>query len=384
MALHPNRLSNLTNDTPPPLIVHVIDRLSVGGMENGLVNIINNSPNGEFKHAIVCLTDADDFRERLAQPIEVVELHKRPGKDFGVYLRLWRCLRRLRPALVHSRNLSAVDTPIVAFLAGVRARIHSEHGRDTFDLHGTNRKYNALRRLVAPFVTRYITVSKDLANWLNSSVGVPRNKISQIYNGVDQSKFQPAASDETTTVFSIGHVGRFETVKDQATLARAFVELVALDPAASVQLTMVGDGSRLDEVKQIIIDANLLDRADFTGSRNDVNELLRTFGVFVLPSISEGISNTIIEAMATGLPVVATNVGGNPELVVDGETGFLVPPGDATAMAQALHRYVNDAELRSVHSRAARARADELYSMTSMMDGYYTLYRDVVQATGSA
>ena len=373
---------------PAPLIVHVLDRLSVGGMENGLVNIINHGPVDEFRHAIVCLTAADDFRHRLASDdVAVIELHKRPGKDLGVYARLFTTLRELKPALVHSRNLSAVDTAIVAFAAGVRARVHSEHGRDTFDLHGTNRKYNLLRRLVSLFVDHYICVSEDLARWLRDTIGVTPHRITQIYNGVDQSRFHPGSAptlpgfDDPNDAprFVIGHVGRVEKVKDQATLVRAFVALTKLDEArsAELRLVLIGDGSGLDSVRAIIADAGLDDQVWFAGSRNDVAELLRAFDVFVLPSMSEGISNTIIEAMATGLPVVATRVGGNPELVVDGVTGFLVPAGDPQALAGALHRYLESDDLARRQGAAALEHADANYAMPRMIDQYYAVYRSL-------
>ena len=131
----------------PPLVVHIIHELGTGGLENGLVNIINRSPPGRYRHAIVCLTRAGEFATRISAPdVQVIELHKRPGHDFGLYWRLLRALRMLRPAIVHTRNLSTLEMQFVAaVLPGVK-HVHGEHGRDVFDLHGTNRKYNLLRK----------------------------------------------------------------------------------------------------------------------------------------------------------------------------------------------------------------------------------------------
>ena len=114
----------------PPLIAHVIYRFGIGGLENGLVNLINNMPAGRYRHAIICLTDYTDFRNRLkSQDIPVIAVHKRDGKDFSAYVRLWKIFRKLRPDFVHTRNLGTVDVAIPAALAGVRYRIHGEHGR---------------------------------------------------------------------------------------------------------------------------------------------------------------------------------------------------------------------------------------------------------------
>lgn len=354
-------------------------------MENGLVNIINHGPAGRYRHAIICLTCADEFRARLrSDKVLVIELHKRPGKDLWVYARLWRALRELKPSIVHSRNLSAVDTPLVAFLARVPVRIHGEHGRDVFDLRGTNQKYRILRRLMAHFVTHYVTVSKDLSSWLQETIDVPAARITQIYNGVDTAVFHPSVSDSVVVdtaekkepVFVVGHVGRFETVKDQPTLARAFVRLhtLASNQSAQLRLWMVGAGTLIDEVRQIFSHAGLDDHVWFAGSREDVAELMRKFDAFVLPSISEGISNTIIEAMATGVPIVATRVGGNPELVIDGETGLLVGARDEVDMAAALERYLHNPTLREQHAKAGLERAKREFSISTMVDGYYSLY----------
>ena len=148
----------------PPLVVHVIYRLSVGGLENGLVNLINHMPEDRYRHAIICIDDFTNFRERIQRTdVEVYALHKRPGTDIGAYVRFWHLLRRLRPAVVHTRNLGALEFQIPAMLAGVPYRVQGEHGRDTSDLHGTNWKYLVFRKIIRPVITRYVALSRDLA-----------------------------------------------------------------------------------------------------------------------------------------------------------------------------------------------------------------------------
>ena len=375
---------------PPPLIAHVIDRLAVGGMENGIVNLINRMPVERYRHAIICLRGYTAFRERIRRPdVQVLDLAKRPGLGLDVYARLWRTLRRLRPAIVHTRNLPTIDLMPAVALAGVPARVHGEHGRDVLETHGQNRKYNRLRRAVAPWVHRYVAVSKDIAGWLADDVGVPGRKVTQIYNGVDSERFHPPAGDRDPVPSSdigddtlvIGTVGRMETIKDQPNLARAFLRLRERVPpqvAARLRLAMIGDGTLREPVRALLSEGGAEAAAWLPGMREDVPDLLRAFDAFVLPSINEGISNTILEAMACGRPVIATAVGGNPELVVDGETGRLVPPQDADALAAALAGYVTDPGLMRADGQRARQRIESHFSMEAMVDGYLSVYDSLV------
>ena len=148
-------------------------RLDVGGLENGLVNLINQMPSDRYRHAIICLTDATAFAKRLQKPdVEIVCLQKSPGTDWGSFRDFYRTMKRLKPCLVHTRNLAGLEYLVPAACAGVSGRVHGEHGRDTYDLDGTNWKYLTLRRLLNPLVSRYTTVSQDLAHWLSNVVGL--------------------------------------------------------------------------------------------------------------------------------------------------------------------------------------------------------------------
>ena len=316
---------NGSSHNPPPLVVHIIHRLAVGGLENGLVNLLNASASERYRHAIISLTGYTEFRSRIWKcDVPVFTLHKREGKDFRAYFRLWRLLRNLRPAIVHTRNLPALEFLSVAALAGIRGRIHGEHGRDMYDLDGSSRKYNLLRKTVNPFVSHYTAVSNDLTQWLGRLVG--NDRVVRICNGVDIHKFYPRVGPRLPVgpegfvrpgTIVVGTVGRMETVKDQITLARAFLHLVQTDPEARehLRLVMIGDGPLREESQKLLGVAGAGDLVWLPGERADIPEIMRVLDLFVLPSIAEGISNTILEAMASGLPVVATRVGGNPELV---------------------------------------------------------------------
>lgn len=370
----------------PPLIVHVIHRLAIGGLENGVVNLLNRIPAEHSRHAVVCLQDATDFRLRLREDVAVHELHRRPGQDPGMFLRLYGLLKTLRPAIVHTRNLSAVECQIPAWAAGVPARIHGEHGWDVFDPDGSNRKYQYLRRAVKPFIHRYIPLSVESETYLVEKIRVPRARITRICNGVDTSVFRPGATGrsilpdcpfgDTAGLTLVGTAGRMHGVKDQLNLVRAFVAALESWPELSrrARLVLIGDGPLRSEAESLLEAAGVAHLAWLTGERSDVPELLRGLDIFVLPSRAEGISNTILEAMATGLPVIATAVGGNPELVVDGVTGRLVPKENATALAAAILDYFFEPGRIAAHGRAGLARIQEAFSLDGMVRRYVTVY----------
>ena len=379
------------NQGSPPLIVHIIYALGTGGLENGLVNIINRAPPGRYRHAIVCLTTAGEFADRLTQAnVDIYTLDKRPGHDVRAYWRLFRLLWRLRPAIIHTRNLAALETQLVSlFLPGVR-RVHGEHGRDVYDLDGSNRKYLLLRRFLKPLIHRYIAVSRDLGDWLVRRVGIPDTDVRQIYNGVDQVSFHPRGPDRPALAptgfipaegFILGTVGRLAEVKDQSTLVEAFAHLVAERPElrASVRLILIGDGPLFATLKNKIETHGVTELVWMTGDRKDVPELLRLLDIFVLPSLAEGISNTILEAMATRLPVIATRTGGNPELVEDGENGLLVPVGDVHALSKALEKLVCDRSLAALMGTKGFEKVSARFNWAHTVDEYLGVYDSVLR-----
>jgi sugar transferase (PEP-CTERM/EpsH1 system associated) len=362
-------------------IVHIVHRFDTGGMENGMVNLFNTLPPDRYRHTVVALTDYGDFRQRItAQPVEFHALHRAPGHGFGWTLRLWKLLRQLKPDLVHTRNLAALEAQFVAAAAGIRATVHGEHGRDVFDLYGQNWKYNLLRRAAKPFVSNYIAVSQDLETWLRLAIRVPPRKLHHIYNGVDSEKFhpregaRPAFAHPDSIVF--GSVGRMVAVKDYPTLTRAFIQLVRQQPerAARARLVIVGEGPARKTCLDLLQAAGLAHLAWLPGARDDIADIMQVLDVFVLPSKNEGISNTILEALASGLPVIATAVGGNLELVEEGINGMLVQPGDVGGMAQALLGYLDAPARIAEHGGNARQHAVQRFSIPVMAEAYSLVY----------
>lgn len=367
-----------------PLVAHVVFRFDTGGLENGVVNLINRLP--QWRHAVIALTQiAPAFAARVQVPdVEWIELHKGPGGGWRLYPALLRELRRLQPAVVHTRNLAALEMQVAAWWAGVPGRVHGEHGRDANDVDGTVKRYQWLRRLYRPFVGHYVALSRDLQRYLVDAVGIGASHVSQIYNGVDTERFSPAVPRRPIPgcpfvadhLCLVGTVGRMLTVKAQPRLARAFVRALSDHPELRerARLVMVGDGPLRAECEQLLQQAGMRDLAWLPGERSDVPQVMRGLDVYVLPSLAEGISNSILEAMATGLPVVATDVGGNADLVDHGLTGEIVPPGDEVALARAITAWASDPGRRHLAGGLGRRRAEERFSLDAMVARYLRVY----------
>ncbi|WP_291994445.1 TIGR03088 family PEP-CTERM/XrtA system glycosyltransferase [Candidatus Accumulibacter sp. ACC003] len=378
------------------LVAHVLFRFDVGGLENGVVNLINRMPHDVYRHVVISLTEITDFRKRIVRDdVGFIALNKKPGHTLWLYPRLFKLFRELRPAIVHSRNLAALEVLVPAWAAGVPVRIHGEHGRDVGDLDGLSKKYQWLRRVYRPFVTHYIALSRDLADYLTGRVGISSTRVAQIYNGVDTRLFHPASPRQPIAAcpfadpscWLVGTVGRMQVVKDQTTLAAAFIRALAAFPelASRLRLVMIGDGPLRAKAQAMLDQAGVAKWAWLPGARDDVPEILRGLDCFVLPSLAEGVSNTILEAMASGLPVIATDVGGNRELVDSHRTGELLPAADVATMAQKIAAYAVDPERSRAAGAAGRARVEQQFSIEAMSHNYLRLYGELVASrTGKA
>lgn len=379
--------SSLADSDSRPLIVHLVYRLDTGGLENGIVNLINHMPKTDYRHAVIALTGISEFHRRVERDdVMFISLNKRPGHAFWLYPRLYRTFRRLRPAIVHTRNLAALEAVVPAWLARVPVRLHGEHGRDVGDLQGESRKYQFIRKVYRPFVNHFVALSQDLVDYLVHRIHVPSDRVTQVYNGVDSTRFYPAHKASRRSIadcpfneeklWLIGTVGRMQIVKDQTTLARAFIELIRRRPdfRRTARLIMIGEGPLRSHSRALLESAGLGSLAWLPGERKDVPDIMRGLDCFVLPSLAEGISNTILEAMASALPVIATDVGGNADLVVAGETGEIVPSADPAAIARYLSAWIDAPDRAREMGRAGRRVIESRFNMSAMVRAYQALY----------
>lgn len=371
---------------PRRRIVHVVFRFGVGGLENVVVQLINCLPADRFEHVVLSLTSVSDFRNRVIQPgVQFIELHKPPGHAIPLYPRIFRLLREIRPDVLHTCNLAALEIVPLAWLARVPLRVHAEHGWDAHDPKGESRRYQQVRKLYKPFVSHYVAVSEEINTYLGQVIGVPFHDRSLIANGVDTDHFTPASGSRVAVQgcpfdldkhWLVGTVGRLQTVKNQPLLARAFVSLLRSHPEAMgrMRLVVVGEGPLRAEIEDILSRAGVRQLAWLAGSRDDVAEILRSLRCFVLPSQAEGTSCTLQEAMACGLPVVATAVGGTSDLVESEVTGELVPPDDESAMADAIWSLFDSAERAMFFGRTARDRSMKRFRLDDMVARYGQLF----------
>ncbi len=355
-----------------------------------MVNVLNRMPAHEFRHAIVCLAGYSEFRSRIRRDdVVVYSLDKRPGKDPAAYLRFWRLLRKLRPAIVHTRNLGTVDLQWVAWAGGVSRRVHGEHGWDASDPQGRDAKDLRIRRLCRGAIGRYVAMSQDLAQLAPepgaSAAGtdtpdLQRRRHRKILAGRRAACGCCRGKRRDPKPFVFGTVGRLDPVKRQALLIESFAQLVNRLPGVRdrARLMIVGSGPMQDALQSQARKLGIEQSVWFTGARGDVPQLMRAMDVFVLPSMNEGISNTILEAMASGLPVIAGRVGGNPELVRTGVTGTLYEDSASEELISAMARYAGDSDLARQHGAAGRARAVTDFSLDSMVKNYLQLYRELM------
>ena len=362
-----------------PLVVHLVYCFDYGGLQTLLADCINRIPAQNYRHVVICLTGKTNHVGKISRSdIEFHDLNKPPGNSPLTHLKLWRLLRRLRPAIIHTYNIGTIEYNATALLAGVPVRIHAEHGRDSVEINGEHSKYNLLRRILIPVIDAYVPVSADLGNWLHLTIGVPKRKIAMVSNGVDTVHYAPLQGLCTVSPKQlwIGTVGRTDRIKNHSALLDIFAILLLRFPAPEfdLRLAIVGDGPLLATLRDRVAMEGWIDRVWLPGARDDISDILRGFSIFVLPSLSEATPVAILEAMATALPIVASHVGGVPQLVLDQQTGMLVKHADPEAFADAISAYIRDPEMRAQHGAAGRAHIQACYSVDAMVAGYDRLY----------
>ena len=368
--------------------MHVVDHLGKGGLENALANLIEHMDPARFEHVVYAVRKLGPVADRLARSqVRVIRGRERKtGLPIQIPA-LARAVREIQPDIVHSRNWGAVEAVVAARWAGSPAVVHSEHGLDGDPQAREPRRRIWFRRLAYELAHRVMSVSYQLRDLHARRTGFNAQRITVIHNGVNRERFapDPAARARVRREFAIGEnefcigcVGNFFPVKDHMTALRA---LEALDAERIPwRLLLAGNGPERQKLESFVADhAGWNGRVSFLGASDRVPELLNGLDVYVLPSISEGISNSLLEAMATALPVAATAAGGNPEVVVHGESGVLFPVGDARRLAEELRLLHGRPERRRELAHGALCRVRDEFSLESMVGKYTGLYESLRQ-----
>jgi sugar transferase (PEP-CTERM/EpsH1 system associated) len=363
----------------------------MGGTEFGIIKVIEGLEEERFEHRICTLRGYDEDFAWVHGVKERVCVAGRAATGFQFFLgRLARIMLEFRPHIVHSRNWGAIEAIPAARLARVPLAIHSEHGYEVEMLTGLPRRRKIARRIAYAAADAVFAVTQELRDFHARQAWISADRIGVLPNGVDTSRFRRNSQEREEVRRSlglnehcivIGSVGRLVPIKDHPTFLKAAGNLVKR--GISVHILLAGSGPELSNDQQLVnSSADLSGRVTFVGSSIDVPVLLNALDVFVLASLREGMSNTILEAMASSLPVVATNVGGNPELIVDGCCGLLFAPGDVSNLSERLQQLSVDSNLRQRLGRAARNRVVEQFSLEAMINNYRNLYVSLARKRG--
>lgn len=375
---------NISVDEPPPHVSHVVLSLEPGGLEMLICRLVVSSELQDLPTTVACLDEPGRLASQTERPgarIEVVR--RRAGLDLTLILRLAKFFRRSRPDVLHTHSLDPMlYAGIAAMLARVPVRIHTQHNTWLADYSWKERlKYRVAQRFFDVIVAVSTQTDREVARY-----GVPRSRRRVILNGIDFAEyadFEPGTATVEPPVdeavgLTLGTVGRLAPEKGIHRLLDAFSVLRSRSP--KLRLNIVGDGPERGRLERRAVELGLGDSVTFAGYRSDVRACLADFDLFVLPSITEGIPLALLEAMAAGLPLVASSVGGVPEVVRNESSGLLVPADDVDALVAACARLVNDPELRQRLGRGAVQEVTNRFRFSTMAYAYRALYEQ--QRTG--
>jgi sugar transferase (PEP-CTERM/EpsH1 system associated) len=354
-------------------VVHLVYSLGFGGLEQVIVNLINNSTEYNVQHCIITLTAEQDLYESIKPEVLIYNLNKNPGKDLSTHWKLYKLLKKLNADVIHSYNLGTIEYQLVAFLAGIKVRIHAEHGRVYNDRYGTNKAHNIFRRLFSTIITKFIVVSPDLYQWARAILKLNEDKLVLVYNGVDTRLYN--RSDDKYERYTICMVGRLDSIKNQKMLIDSYIQIKTRYPDfKNTRVLLVGDGSLRQEISDQIESHNLSEEIIILGFRSDVSDILSKSNIFVLTSLYEAMPMTVIEAMACGVPVISTNVGGVGNVLTEDE-GWLIELGANEELNDLLIETYRTPSLRNKKGKAGRELVIRNFSMDRMVESYMGLYK---------
>ena len=366
-------------------LAHIVLNLNTGGLEKLVVEFATKPPRN-FLPIVFCLKEKGELAQEVENSgVKVLALSKKEGFDTLLIFRLALLFQKEKISIVHTHNFAAyLYGTLAARVAGVPIVIDTEHGVYL----SPQIRHKVLTKMISPLVNKVIAVSDDVKKAVSSHDYISESRIVTITNGIDINKYSQrdnAAAKKRELGLSgetevIGNVARLSPEKDHKTLLEAFSLVSKKVP--SVKLVIAGDGILMEELEIETKELGMEDNVIFLGLRKDVPELLSTFDLFVLSSIREGIPLTILEAMAAGLPVVGTNVGGIGEVVMDGETGFVVPSRDPIALADAIVKILSDKCMAKEMGLKGKKRGIESFSIEQTIRKYEGLYRDYLIRKG--
>jgi glycosyltransferase involved in cell wall biosynthesis len=372
------------NGGSPPSVLHFTNSILWGGVEEHICGLLRNISQNLFRAELVCDPLLyGRFRSALPGDIKIKALRLSSPSDLFGAIRLARLLKRSQVQIVHSHMFwSSLFASPIARLCGVPIVVETLHGTEAWR-KGWKSSY-LIDRATARFVSKYVAVSEYDAHFLQQKKGVSRDKITVIHNGVDTGRFTSATSKRKAIRQLMGFgdsdcvvimVARFHAGKGHRVLFEAIRELVQVHPR--LNLICLGEGEEEPHLRELRMALGLETSIRLAGYQQNVAEWLTAADINVLPSFYEGLPLTILEAMACGVPTVASNVGGIPDVIEDGVNGILVPAGDSHSLAAAISQLAGNWVLRTTMGEAARKSVSEQFTLEQQVRSTENMYADL-------
>ncbi len=358
-------------------VLHLIETSGPGGAEKMLISLVENLDPGQYR-SIICLLKDGWLNTQLCQRgFDTVIIPQQKGLDPGWIYKCIKLIRQKKIDLLHTHEFAMnVYGCIAAWITRIPV-ITTVHGRSYY---GDRWRRRLAYQFVAKHSLRMVAVSEDIRRFMIEQVSVRSRYLITIYNGIDpkvycttedgiQIKKELKIADAAPV---IGTIGNLYPVKGHTYLLKAAVQVVRNYPEAV--FLFIGRGNLLNQLQEEAGRGGIAKNVRFLGFREDIAAFLQTMDIFVLPSLSEGLPLSLLEAMAAGKPAVATNVGGNPEVMLDGETGFLVPPKDPESLASRIILLLKDKLLAQKFGANGQQRVYEKFSLERMVNAYQQIY----------
>jgi L-malate glycosyltransferase len=363
-------------------VLHIVFKLGTGGLENGVVNLCNSLDCDRFSPSICVFHGGGDLESRVdSSRVDLFEVKQYWYYDATLPFRLAREIRRRKFDIVHTHSWGTLVEGVGgALMAKTPIIVHGEHG-----LLEKRLRNLVVQRWLWSKADKVLAVGEELAERISAEVGFPRSRVHVIPNGVDTQRFRPTLNGKVSqrerfglpsTKLLLGMVARLVSVKNHLGVLHSLAQLRS--QGIDAHLVMAGEGPLQEFLYQTAQNMHLGNYVHFLGTVMNIEEVYQAIDIFILNSKSEGMSNTILEAMACGLPVVATDVGANPQLVCDNQSGLLVKSEDIDSLCQALCKLINDTQLRNQMGKKGRCLVETNFSMKRMVDNYTDFYTELL------
>lgn len=371
-------------------VLYLLHQFSFGGTERVVANILNHSSKNIKNYVGSFYPYENAFLENVStSKATVFSLDKHEGNDYSIPYKIKSFCKKNHIDIIHSMGWSTYAEGLISAKAiGKKQKfIYSYRGKTMEDTIQIPKRRILSQRLFSYFCDAILTNSGVSRKEYASDIGIAPKKINVIYNGVDVNLFEPHQPGSTVNKRSafrigesdivIGSVARFDPVKGIKNLVKVF-SLLSPDIRKHCKLMLVGDGSEKKDIQVLLSRLGMQDQVILTGMRRDIPDCLRMMDIYIQPSLFENISNSVLEAMATGLPVISTDVGGIREILDHNKNGLIIELGNDNGMVQALDFLIKNAEQRKMMGRFAREKVADSFSIEKMVSDYEVLYRHLL------